>query len=53
MSYHKRELLESARREAEAGKFRATSEAIRADGGALIEAWTRASRPGCRCWGRR
>ena len=39
MSHHKRELLESARREAEAGKFRATSEAIRQDGGALIEAW--------------
>ena len=39
MSHHKRELLESARREAEAEKFRATKEAIRQDGGALIEAW--------------
>jgi len=39
MSHHKRELLESARRRAEAEKFRATDAAIRADGGALIEAW--------------
>src|SRR3954462_11541042 len=39
MSHYKRGGLWRARREAEAGKFRATEEAIRQDGGALIEAW--------------
>ena len=39
MSHHRREQLERAWREAEVGKYRATDEAIREDGGAVIEAW--------------
>jgi hypothetical protein len=39
MSQHRREELEREKRRAHAEKFRATNEAIRADGGALIENW--------------
>jgi hypothetical protein len=39
MSQYKREELERARQREQAEKFRATNEAIREDGAALIEMW--------------